>query len=379
MSSLEPSISTEVPASDIMLQMISGFWVSRAIHAAAKLGIADYLKEQPKTPEELATITGTHAPSLYRLLRALASVSIFAEDDDRRFGLTPLAATLQTDVPGSLRFFAISELGQAHYLGWDNLLYSIKTGEIAFDHIAGMSVWDHYLKNSEAGKLFNLAMTSLTTSVISAIICSYDFSAFNTIVDVGGGEGSLVTNILKAYPTVKGIIFDIPTVIEEAKSRLQAQGFADPLGDALYETLRERRLANATLTQSPGSGNPPLPLSHRCTVVSGNFFESVTAGGDAYLLKHIIHDWDDEKAIAILKNCHQAMLQHGTLLLFETVIPPGNASSFSKLFDLNMLVMTGGRERTEKEYQVLLLHAGFQLTQVIPTPSPISIIEARKI
>ncbi|MEH2214087.1 methyltransferase [Nostoc sp.] len=344
MSSLEPSISTEVPASDVMLQMISGFWVSRAIHAAAKLGIADYLKEQPKTLEELAAITNTHVPSLYRLLRALASVGIFVEDEHHRFGLTPLAATLQTDVPGSLRFFAISELGQAHYLGWDNLLHSIKTGEIAFDHIAGMSVWDHYLKNSEAGKLFNRAMTSLTASVLEAIIYSYDFSAFNTIVNVGGGQGSLLTSILKPYPTVKGIIFDIPTVIEEAKSCLQALGFAD-----------------------------------RCTVVSGNFFESVTAGGDAYLLKHIIHDWDEEKAIAILKNCHQAMSEHSKLLLFETVIPPGNASSFSKLFDLNMLVMTGGRERTEEEYQVLLLHAGFQLTQVIPTSSPISVIEAVKI
>lgn len=344
MNSLEPSISTEVPVSDVMLQMISGFWVSRAIHAAAKLGIADCLKEQPKTVEELAAITNTHMPSLYRLLRALESVGIFAEDDHHRFGLTPLATTLQTDVPGSMRFFAISELGQAHYLGWENLLHSIKTGEIAFDHIAGMSVWDHYLKNSEAGKLFNCAMTSLTAFVLPAIICSYDFSAFNTVVDVGGGQGSLMTSILKAYPIVKGIVFDIPTVIEEAKSHLQAQGFAD-----------------------------------RCTVVSGNFFESVTAGGDAYLLKHIIHDWDEEKAIAILKNCHQAMSQHGTLLLFETIIPTGNASSFSKLFDLNMLVMTGGRERTQEEYQVLLLHAGFQLTQVIQTPSPISIIEALKI
>ncbi|MCC5617198.1 acetylserotonin O-methyltransferase [Nostoc sp. CHAB 5836] len=362
MSSLEPSISTEVPASDVMLQMISGFWVSRAIHAAAKLGIADYLKEQPKTLEELAAITDTHVPSLYRLLRALASVGIFAEDDDHRFFLTPLAATLQTDVPGSLRFFAISELGQVHYLGWDNLLHSIKTGEIAFDHIAGMSVWDYYLKNSEAGNLFNWAMTNLTASVLEAIICSYDFSAFNTIVDVGGGQGSLVTSILKAYPTVKGIIFDIPTVIEEAKSRLQAQGFADPSG-----------------SQWPAEGNPPAALSHRCTVVSGNFFESVTAGGDAYLLKHIIHDWDEEKAIAILKNCHQAMSKHGTLLLFETVIPRGNVSSFSKLLDLNMLVMTGGRERTEEEYQVLLQKAGFQLTQVIPTSSPISVIEALKI
>ena len=372
MNSLEPSISSEVPASDVMLQMISGFWVSRAIHAAAKLGIADYLKEQPKTVEELAASTDTHVPSLYRLLRALASVGIFAEDDNHRFGLTPLAATLQTDVPGSLRFFAISQLGQEHYLSWDNLLHSIKTGEIAFDHIAGMSLYDHYLKNSEAGKLFNCAMTSLTASILEAIICSYDFSAFNIIVDVGGGQGSLVTSILKAYPTVKGIVFDIPTVIEEAKSSLQAQGFADPSGDA-------RKLANAALTQSPAEGNPPAALSHRCTVVSGNFFESVTAGGDAYLLKHIIHNWDEEKAIAILKNCHQAMSQHGKLLLFETIIPPGNAPSFGKLLDLNMLVMTDGHERTEEEYQVLLQKAGFQLTQVIPTPSLINIIEALKI
>ncbi|MDF5723009.1 MAG: methyltransferase [Rhizonema sp. PD37] len=344
MNSLEPNISTETSASDIMLQMISGFWVSRAIHAAAKLGIADYLKEQPKTVDELAAITDTHMPSLYRLLRALESVGIFVEDDHHRFGLTPLAATLQTDVPSSMRFLAISMLGQEHYLGWENLLHSIKTGEIAFDHIAEMSLWDHYLKNSEAGKVFNCAMTNLTASVLSAIICSYDFSAFNTVVDVGGGQGSLVTSILKAYPSVKGIIFDVPTVIVEAKSHLQAQGFAEC-----------------------------------CKLVSGNFFESVTAGGDAYLLKHIIHDWDEEKAITILKNCHQAMSQHAKLLLFETIIPTGNASSFGKLLDLDMLVMTGGRERTEEEYQVLLQKAGFQLIQVIPTPSPISVIEALKI
>lgn len=343
MNSLEITPGNEVSASEAMLQMISGFWVSQAIYAAAQLGIADYLQEQPKTVEELATITATHAPSLYRLLRALASVGIFAEDANHRFCLTPLATTLQTDAPGSLRFFAISELGQDHYLGWGNLLHSIKTGEIAFDNVAGMNIWDYYHQNPENGKLFNRSMTNLTASVLEAIICSYDFSPFHTIVDVGGGQGSLATTILQAYPTVKGIVFDVPTVIEEAKSRLQALDFADS-----------------------------------CTVVSGNFFESIPAGGDVYLFKHIIHDWDEEKSIAILKNCHQVIAQHGKVLLFEMVIPPGNEPSFSKFLDLNMLVMAGGRERTEEEYRMLLQAAGFQLTRIIPTSSPISVIEAVK-
>jgi hypothetical protein len=346
MTQIDVTSNAEVPPPIAMLQMISGFWVSQAIYIAAKLGIADYLQEQPKTVEELATITETHPPSLYRLLRALASVSIFAEDENRRFALTPLATTLQTDAPGSLRFFAISELAQAHYLGWGNLLHSVKTGEIAFDNIAGMNIWDYYAQNPEAGKLFDRSMTNVTETLLEAIINNYDFSSFNTVVDVGGGQGSLITTILKANLKLKGIVFDVPNVIENAKPRLQKENFAD-----------------------------------RCTTIAGNFFESVPSGGDAYLLKFIIHDWDDEKSLVILKNCHQAMAEDSKLLLFEQVITPGNnpSSSFGKLIDLNMMVMTGGCERTEAEYRSLLAAAGFQLTRIVPTSLPINVIEAVKL
>lgn len=346
MTQIDVTSNAEVPPPIAMLQMISGFWVSQAIYIAAKLGIADYLQEQPKTVEELAAITETHPPSLYRLLRTLASVGIFAEDENRRFALTPLAATLQTDTPGSLRFFAISELGQVHYLGWGNLLHSVKTGEIAFDNVAGMNIWDYYAQNSEAGKLFDRSMTNVTATVLEAIINNYDFSSFNTVVDVGGGQGSLITTILKANLKLKGILFDVPNVIENAKPCLQGESFAD-----------------------------------RCTTIAGNFFESVPSGGDAYLLKFIIHDWDDEKSLVILKNCHQAMPEDGKLLLFEQVITPGNnpSSSFGKLIDLNMMVMTGGCERTEGEYRSLLAAAGFKLTRIVPTSLPINIIEAVKL
>ncbi|MFB8790492.1 MAG: methyltransferase [Potamolinea sp.] len=335
-------ISLIIPASLVMYSMISSFWVSRAIYIAAKLGIADYL-QQPKTVEELATLTDTHAPSLYRILRALASVGIFAEDDKHRFRLTPLAATLQTDATGSLRFMAIAELGDERYLGWGNFLHSVKTGETAFDQVTGMSIWDYYAQNPENGKFFNLAMTDLTANVVEAVLESYDFSSLNTVVDVGGGQGSLISAILKANPTLKGILFDMPSVIEDAIPKLAADGVAD-----------------------------------RCVGVGGNFFESVPGGGDAYLLKWIIHDWDDSQAIAILRNCYQAMSDNGKLLLIELVVFPGNDQPIAKLMDLNMLVMMGGRERTETEYRALLQAAGFQLTRIIFTRLPVNVIEAIK-
>ncbi len=332
-----------VPAPIAMYQMICGFWVSRAIYVAAKLGIADYLQKQPKTAEELAAVTHTHAPSLYRLLRALASIGIFVEDNKHRFGLTPLSVTLQTEAPSSLRFMAIAELGGEHYLGWGNLLHSVKTGETAFNHATGMNIWDYYSQHPEDSKPFDQAMTDVTEIVVKAVLESYDFSSFSTVVDVGGGQGSLIAAILKTNSALKGILFDLPTVIEDALPQLVADGVAN-----------------------------------RCAVVAGNFFESVPVGGDAYLLKWIIHDWEDAHAIAILKNCHQAMPDNSTLVLIEQVISPENGLPFAQLMDLNMLVMMGGRERTAAEYNSLLQATGFQLTRIIPTLSPVSVIEAIK-
>ena len=337
-----PQEEFETPPPFIMLHLISGFWISRAIYVAAKLGIADLVKDEPKTAAELAQETGTHAPSLYRVLRALASLSIFAKDNDGRFHLTPLAATLQSDAPGSLRYMAMTELGEEHYPAWEHVLHSVTTGEIAFDHRFGMSVWEFFEEHPENAAIFNNAMSNMTAGVHDALLASYDFSQINKIVDVGGGQGGLITAILETNPSMKGVLFDASSVIEGARQHI------------------------------------PSEIQERCELVGGDFFKEVPDGGDAYILKWIIHDWDDEKSVAILKNCHRAMTPGGKLLLVEAVIPQSDEPAFSKFIDLNMLVMTGGRERTEAEYRNLLAAAGFELTRIISTPSPFSVIEGER-
>ena len=333
--------TTDLPPSVTMLQMIAGFWLSRALYLAAKLGLADLLKDGSMQSEELAQLTGTHAPALYRVLRALASVGVFAEDDQGRFALTPLAATLRSDVPGSLRAFTISELGEDHYPAWGEVMRSVRTGETAFDHLFGMDVWRYRAQHPEEARIFDEAMASFSSIIHEAILRSYDFSPIGTLVDVGGGDGGLLASILKASPQMQGVLFDLPHVITGAQKRMEAEG-----------------------------------LVERCQIVPGDFFASVPSGGDAYLLKWVIHDWDEERSVAILKTCHHAMAEHGKLLLVEAIIPQGNLPSFHKFMDLNMLVMTGGRERTEAEYRALLEAAGFRLRNIIPTQSEMSVIEA---
>ncbi len=332
--------STDVPPSVALLQMVTGYWVSQTIYVAAKLRIADLLKDGPKSCDELAKATETHARSLYRLLRALASMGVFVEVADHRFGLTPLAEYLQTEVPGSMRALAIMH-GEEHYLAWGSVLHSVKTSETAFDHVFGMGFFQYLTQNPEVAAIFDDAMTGYTAQVSTAVVAAYDFSQFGTIVDVGGGYGTLITAILKANPTMKGVLFDLPHVAEDAKKRIEVAG-----------------------------------LTGRCEVVAGDFFASVPSSGDAYLLKWIIHDWDEERAVAILNNCYRAMTENSKLLLVEAVIPHGNTPFFHKFMDLTMLVIAGGRERTEAEYRALLEAAGFRLTQIIPTPSEMSVIEA---
>ncbi len=332
--------SAQVPPQLAMLQMISGFWISRAIYIIAKLGLADHMQEGPKTAEQLAAATHTHASSLFRVLRALGSVGVLVQRDDNRFGLTPLSETLCTNVPGSLRAFATTELGDDHYEGWGNLLHSVKTGEIAFDNLFGMSAWEYYAQHPDNAKTFNDAMTGMSLGTIDAVLASYDFSGINTLADIGGGHGALLTAILKTNPNMKGMLLDAPNVVPGAQERIAAEGLAE-----------------------------------RCEIIGGDFFVSVPSGADAYILKWIIHDWDEERALTILKNCHQAMPANGKLILVEAVVPASNEPHFSKFIDLNMLVMTGGRERTPVEYEKLLAASGFQLTRVIPTPSPMSVIE----
>ncbi|MFN2540569.1 MAG: methyltransferase, partial [Chthoniobacterales bacterium] len=232
-------------------------------------------------------------------------------------------------------------LGEEHYPAWGELLHSVRTGEIAFDRAFGMPVWKFFSQNPDNAQTFNDAMTGLTLAVNDAVISSYDFSAIRTIVDIGGGHGSLLASILEAHPKMKGVLFDAPPVIDGAQSRFQSEG-----------------------------------LANRCELVAGDFFASVPLGGDAYILKWIIHDWDDERCIKILKNCHRAMTEDGKLLLVEAVVPRGSELHFSKFMDLNMLVMTGGRERTADEYRTLLEASGFKLTRIVPTDSAMSVIES---
>jgi ubiquinone/menaquinone biosynthesis C-methylase UbiE len=334
----EPGASVEALPSLAMIRLIMGFWVSRAIYVAAKLGVADLLKDGAREIGELARATGSHGPSLHRVLRTLASVGIFAEVEPGRFATTPLGTTLQTDGPGSLRAWVSVQLGDEHYRAWGDAIHSVQTGESAFEHVFGMGVWQYRAQNIEHAKLFDTAMANLTRLYNAAVVSCYAFSKFDTIVDVGGGDGGLLIAILEANPRVKGVLFDLSHVADKARARITSAG-----------------------------------LAGRCQVVAGDVFSSVPAGGDAYLLSRVIHDWDDARSIAILENCHRAMAATGRLLLVEGVVRAGNEPDLSKLFDLTMMVLAGGRERTAAEYRALLETAGFDLANIIPTLSVISV------
>ena len=340
MSGQESALTKEVPPPIAMLKLISGFWVSRCIYVAAKLGIADLVKDGPKSVEDLAGATGTHAPSLFRVLRALVPFGIFRCDKADRFGITPLSETLRAEVPGSLRAFALTELGEEHYPAWGELLYSVRTGGIAFDKAFGEPVWEFFAKNPDNAKIFNDAMSGMTAQANEALHGAYSFAGIKKIADVGGGHGGLITSILQKNPTMRGILFDSPQVIEGARTQLAASRVAD-----------------------------------RCEAIGGNFFESVPAGSDAIIMKWIIHDWSDEQSVAIMKNCHRALPESGKLILVEAVVPDGDEPHFAKFIDLNMLVMTGGKERTEAEFRKLYEDSGFRLTRIVPTESPFSVIE----
>jgi O-methyltransferase domain/Dimerisation domain len=335
---------TESTASPRLDQLICGYWHSQCVYVAAKLGIADLLANGPLSIAELAQRTGAHPMSLYRLLRGLASLGLFAEEAGERFRLTPAAEALRSDVPGSQWAMAVM-MGEEHYRSWGELLYSVRTGKIAFDKIFGKPCFDFLSENPEQAALFDKAMVSVHGRETAAMIDAYDFSAFRSVTDVGGGNGSTLCGILSRHPALRGTLYDLPGVIERAAKSVSQAG-----------------------------------LSERVDLVAGNFFESAPRGADAYLLRHIIHDWNDEQAIRILKNVHTAIggkgaRERGRLLVVESVIPPGNDPFFGKLLDLTMLVIPGGQERTEEEYRRLFGKAGFHLARIVPTASEVSVIE----
>lgn len=327
------------PATTIR-RLVQGYWVSQAIHVAATLGIADLLADGSRTSDELAESTGAHPPTLYRLLRALASVDVLHELDGRRFELTPLGERLRSDVADSIAGWAAFIGRPYHWQAWAGLLHSVRTGENAFRHIHNTDVWTYRSSHPDESAIFDRAMASLSRRSSVALLTAYDFSRFRTIVDVGGGNGALLAAILAAHPDLEGVLFDQPHVVAAAPALLERASVAD-----------------------------------RCRVVAGNFFESVPNGADAYMLRAVIHDWEDKESIRILSVIRRAIRADGTLLLIERVIAPPNEGRDAKFSDLNMLVNAGGRERTHEEFAALLDASRFRLARVVST-GDYSIVEA---
>lgn len=328
----------------VLQQLIQGAQITQALYVIAKLGIADLLKDGPRSSEELAQTTATHAPSLYRILRLLTAVGIFVEEDAHSFALTPLGSYLQTDVPGSMHNTALFAGEESSWRVLGALLYSVETGKPACKHVLGTTHWEYMAQHAETGKIFNKFMVEWTARIVPAIISAYDFSALGTLVDVAGGRGQMLASILRAYPTLRGVLFDLPHVVKESPRLFEAAEVAD-----------------------------------RCEVTSGDVFNAVPAGYDAYLLSRVIHDWDDESASAILTNCYQAMKPQGKVLLVERVILTGRAPEMLVLeADIQMLFGTGGKERTDDEYRTLLKAAGFGHIKFIPMFAPFYIIEAAR-
>jgi O-methyltransferase domain/Dimerisation domain len=326
------------PSTELM-RLINGYRVSQALHVAATLGVADQLKDGPKSYDAVAQACGAHPTSLYRLLRALAAVDVFHETSNKEFSLTPLGVCLTSDALGPPRNYArwIGTAGQ--WRSWGNLLHSIQTGESASRFTHGMDAWTYRMQNPEEQAVFNSAMTGNSHSDAQAVLEAYNFSRFDCVVDVGGGQGLLLKEILLACPATRGILFDQPQVIASADQVLASAG-----------------------------------LAQRCKIVAGSFFESVPEDGDVYVMKAILHDWDDRASVDILRTCRRAMSPAAALFVIERVVGPPNENPEGKFSDLNMMVQYGALERTRQEFQELLKSGGFAMTEIVPTRSPLSII-----
>lgn len=325
-----------------LLGLINGFQITQAIRVASALRVADHLSDGVRSADELAVLTKSHPDTLYRLLRALAAVGVFQEDEGRKFALTPIGDCLRTDSATPLGAWAEVVGSPYFWQAWGHLLYSVQTGENAFETLNdGKDVWQFRAEHPEYGATFNRAMTQLSLGSAEAVVSAYDFSSFRHIVDVGGGQGLMLAAILRAHPHMHGTLFDQPDVVAGAKAVLMQNGVID-----------------------------------RCDIVSGSFFETVPEGADAYLMRVVIHDWEDDEAIAILNVCRRAMRESAKLLLIERLVAPPNQMPATKFSDLNMLVSPGGRERTREEFSNLLGRSGFALTNVFPAGIH-NVIEAR--
>jgi SAM-dependent methyltransferase len=315
-------------------------WVSAVVYAAARLGLADQLATEPKSAAELAGPMRMHAPSLHRLMRTLAGLGILTERDAQRFALTSLGEALKTGAPGSARATLIA-FGGTFWHGWEEILYSLETGHSGFDKAHGMPLFEYLSQHPADASYFNEAMVGFHGNEPPAVAEAYDFSRFKNVVDIGGGTGNLLATILSRHAGPRGVLFDRPHVVLEAPSLLKARGVAD-----------------------------------RVMIKAGDFFETVPAGGDAYLLSHVIHDWNEDRCLTILGHCRKAIKPDGRLLIVEMVLPAGDTPHPGKVLDIVMLVFPGGQERTEAEYASLLGKAGFTLSRVVPTASAVSVVEA---
>ena len=340
-------LSGEYSSPQMMIQLATGYRLSQAIYVFTKLGIADLLASGPKTSSALSHSVGAHAPSLYRLLRVLTACAVVTEPTPGTFALAPSGTCLVGDAPNSIRSTVLLFGSENFWTTWGDLLHCVRTGETAFSHLFGVrGTFDYLPSHPDDAALFNAGMGDVAALTAKAIVAAYDFSSARVLMDVGGGGGALISAILNAHPGLRGVLFDLPRVVDAARERLNCSGIAN-----------------------------------RCEAVGGDLLSSIPAGGDIYLLSRVIHDWDDENSILILRNCRTAMARTSKLLLAERIIPetiePGIHAQTQLLSDLNMLVRNGGRERTDAEYSALFAAAGLRLSRVIPTGIEIGLIEAR--
>lgn len=340
-SALTTVTRSAVPANVALLEIAQGAWLTQALYVAVKLGIADALRDGPRSAADVARDAGSDPQATYRIMRALAANGVLALRRDGRFTLTRVGQPLRRDHPGSMAAM-IEMIGHPdHWEHWGSLLHSARTGRTAVEHLRGTPIFDYLERAPDYAAVFHDAMTGVSAMAIDMAVPLYDFTGRSLVVDVGGGHGALLAAVLAAAPRARGVLFDLPSVIAGAGAEFDAAGVSD-----------------------------------RYTSTAGSFFESVPDGGDLYLLKTVIHDWDDDQALTILRNVRTAITDGGTVLLLELVLPEGAAPHPGMLLDLEMLVQAGGRERTASEYSDLLARAGFRVTRVIPTAGPLAIVEA---
>jgi hypothetical protein len=324
-----------------LMQMAYGFCTTFLLRTAAQLSLADHLADGPKSVEQLAALTKTSAPALYRLLRTLAGIGIFSEDESHQFSMTPLAEPLRSDIPGSVRTSVLSITGDLFIIPWSKLLYSVQTGQPSFDKHFGAPFFDYLTGVPEEAAWFHDMLIGFNFPDAPAVAAAYSFAPYARIADIGGATGHMLTTVLASHPGPSGIVFDLAENQAGAEELIQSRGMADRVG-----------------------------------FIAGSFFEDIPTGCDLYMMSHVIHDWSEEQCLTILANCHRAMPQGSRLLIIESVLPEGNSFNPGKMLDISMLTLTPGQERSEHEYRALLEKANFKLNRVIPTNSAVSIMEA---